>query len=282
MQLPLWKRCNFFYFGSIHVNEEDGRSALNSLQHRCITASQLYLANTQFEKQWINSAGIPADKIAVLGVGVNAIDFKAADAEVKGYRESLGLPADAVLIAYAGRVERTKNVRLLVQAFANLASENTNIFLLIAGAGSDHVSELQQYIQSLDASVQSRIKWKVNFSTAEKKFLFNAMDILVLPSNNESFGIVFLEAWACRKPVIGAAIGAVKDVIDDNQNGLLITPNSIESLENSLKKLISDKALRIQMGEQGYNKVLEHYTWDIITKKLRQHYLSALNNSVNV
>jgi len=244
-------------------------------------ASTLYLANTHYEKNRLVKAGIPQKKIMVLGVGVDAEAFDIDEEQVAAYRKDLDVPEDAVVIAYAGRIEKQKNILILLRSFEKLATENKKVYLLIAGSGNEYVEHLRQFADTMDEDITKRIKWRVNFELTEKAALFHSIDILVLPSNNESFGIVFLEAWICRKPVVGAAIGAVKDVIKENVDGLLMKINDVDSLAEQLRKLVNDKALRAKLGEAGYRKVKENYTWDIITARLRECYTNALLQSEN-
>jgi glycosyltransferase involved in cell wall biosynthesis len=203
-------------------------------------------------------------------------DFVVKEEDIKSYRSKLNLKEDDVLVGYVGRIERTKNVKVLVESFEKVAMLYSNAHLLIAGSGNDHVQELQKIISSFPASVQERIHWEIHFPADTKPLIFNSLDIFVLPSNNESFGIVFLEAWSCRKPVIGSAIGAIKDVINENWDGLLMDPNNTESLAKQIGTLIDSKQLRKEMGGRGYNKVKENYTWDIITARLRKLYEKRL------
>jgi glycosyltransferase involved in cell wall biosynthesis len=281
MQLPLWKKCNFFYFGSIHLTDDSKSKTLNNIQYRSIMASTLYLANTYYEKNKLIKAGIPQEKIMVLGVGVDAEAFNVEPCKVAEFKTGLDIPEDAIIIAYAGRIEKTKNILTLIRSFEKLATDNKNVYLLIAGAGKEYVEHLQQFSYTLSDDIAARIKWKVNFELAEKAALFHSIDILVLPSNNESFGIVFLEAWICKKPVIGSSIGAVKDVINEGVDGLLMKINDVDSLTKQLQMLATSPDLRKQLGENGYRKVIGNYTWDIITKRLRQCYTNALTQNQN-
>ncbi len=272
MQLPLWRTCNFFYFGSIHW-QHDGSTTLLPGQVQSIKASTYCIANTHFEKARLVETGVQADKIVVLGVGVDADEFQLTDnGAVSRFKAGLHIPETAVIIGYVGRIEKTKNVILLVEAFAKVASTNANAYLLLAGSASDYVGELQAYCAALPIATKDRIKWQVNFKAAQKVAIFNAIDILVLPSHNEFFGIVFLEAWSCRKPVIGVGIGPVKDVITDGIDGLLIRQENKEDLVSKLEVLIGNEPLRTLMGAKGFEKVMQQYTWDIIVSRLRKYY----------
>lgn len=275
MQLPLWRKCNFFYFGSIHLSEDESKPVLNKTQLHSINASKLYLANTNYEKRRLVQAGVKSEKIVVLGVGVDPDIFKINSVTVDKFKKELGLHNNCLVIGYVGRIERTKSILVLIKGFEKIAKDNAHIYLLIAGSGDEYAAELKAYCNKLSANINGRIKWKINFPVQEKAALFNALDILVLPSSNESFGIVFLEAWICKKPVIGTATGAVKDVIEKNADGLIMEIDDVESLSNKLIMLIEDKGMRESMGKKGYEKVINNYTWDIITSRLRQCYLDG-------
>jgi glycosyltransferase involved in cell wall biosynthesis len=282
MRLPLWKKCHFFYYGSIHFPQDEQATSLAQIQLNSIKASNYYLANTQYEKERLLKLGVPGSKVFILGTGVDVEQLQAGNASVDEYRTSLGLPTSAVVIGYVGRLEKTKNVMILLEAFSQAATKDANLFLLLNGASSNYVADLKAYASALPPAIANRIIWNIDFPAMDKAKVFNAIDVLVLPSNNESFGLVFLEAWACKKPVIGAAIGAVQNVITDNEDGLLMNINDQSSLEKKILRLASESALRQRMGEKGYEKVMNNYTWDIITKKLRQCYVDAVNSNVNV
>jgi D-inositol-3-phosphate glycosyltransferase len=274
----LWRKCNFFFFGCTHLDEDESKHALYQTQIKSIKSSVLYLANTAYEKLRIEKLGAGTAKAFELGVGVNMNDFIVNAGDVNTFRKTLGIPEDGLIISYVGRIERPKNVLLLIKSFADLADKNENIYLLVAGAANTHSDELKDFCQTLPSNTNSRIKWCTNFSSQEKPIIFNAIDVLVLPSHNESFGIVFLEAWSCKKPVVGTSIGAIRDVITPGIEGFLFNKNDEKDLSSQLQKLISDKSLRASMGTNGYNKVTENYTWDIIVSRLRKCYLEASKN----
>jgi len=282
MRLPLWKKCRFIYYGCIHFPHDEQAMSLTTSQLACIKASNLYLANTLYEKERLVKLGVAASKIFVLGTGVDVDQLQAEAPAVAEYRSRLGIPVNAIVAGYVGRIEKTKNVMMLLEAFSSAATKNENLFLLLNGSSSSYMKMLEAYVATLPTHIANRIIWNLDFAAGEKAKVFNTIDILVLPSNNESFGLVFLEAWACKKPVIGVAIGAVKNVVDQNEDGLLVNMNDPIDLEEKILALASDNELRKRLGENGYQKVMNHFTWDIITKKMRQCYLDAINSEVNV
>jgi glycosyltransferase involved in cell wall biosynthesis len=122
------------------------------------------------------------------------------------------------------------------------------------------------------------VKVVANFDEAEKAELLAASDLLVLPSADESFGIVFLEAWACGKPVIGAGVGPVASLIDDGIDGLLYDYPQPESLAQALITLLRSPAMRVQLGEAGRQKVLATYTWEKVADQVRATYVTVIQN----
>jgi glycosyltransferase involved in cell wall biosynthesis len=278
MQLPIWKQMNFFYFGCVHLSEDLSKPVLRDIQKKSIDASTLYISNTNYEAKRLQQAGVSSNKIKTLGVGVDPSSFDATSEEISALRTSLDIPDHAIVIGYVGRVERTKNVALLVESFVKLSQTHTEIYLLLAGTKSDYSETLKADVDRLDPQIRGKIKWLLDFETSEKAALFHSIDVFVLPSSNESFGIVFLEAWICGKPVVGANIGAVRDVINEHEDGLLFEANSVESLSEKIETLINNDEQRISMGSSGYKKVNENFTWDIITSKLRECYVNSLKN----
>jgi glycosyltransferase involved in cell wall biosynthesis len=100
----------------------------------------------------------------------------------------------------------------------------------------------------------------------------NKSTLLILPSTSEaeSFGMVLIEAMACEKPVIGSNIGGIPYVIDDGINGLLVPPKNSQAIANAINKIINNPKLAKKMGENGYKKVKEKFTWKISTNKMNE------------
>jgi len=84
-------------------------------------------------------------------------------------------------------------------------------------------------------------------------------DLLIMPSELESFGLVALEAMACRVPSIATQVGGIPELIEDGVNGLLVTPSDVVGLEDALERLIRDPALRQRLAEAGRTRVMQAY-----------------------
>ena len=109
-----------------------------------------------------------------------------------------------------------------------------------------------------------------------KRHVLNGCDCLVLPSTGEALGYVFLEAWACGKPVVGARIGSVSTVVEDGRDGFLIRPGGAAELADRIARWIEDPDLGRRMGQRGREKVARRYTIAHIADVVEGVYLKVL------
>jgi glycosyltransferase involved in cell wall biosynthesis len=103
-----------------------------------------------------------------------------------------------------------------------------------------------------------------------------AAQIVCVPSRNESFGRVFVEAWSKGKPVIGARIPAVEEVIRDGITGLLVEPGSAPSLASALERLLRDRELAARLGEQGRRAAATEFSWARVVARVENAYAAAV------
>lgn len=104
--------------------------------------------------------------------------------------------------------------------------------------------------------------------------------VLVLPSlpDVESFGMVLLEAMACKKPVIGTQSGGIPEIITNGVDGFIVPPKNSIALESAITKVLSDRTLSRKMGEEGYKKIQRYFTWDSRVKLSNSLFLSVLQS----
>ncbi len=266
----------FVFQGAIHFAEED-KKVLSKLALEAIKKSEFYISNTDYEKQRLVQLGVDEKKVITGGSCIDIQLFNKGKRDI--YRQKLSLQPLDILIGYIGRIEFTKNIEVLLKAFNLCFNSNKNINLVIGGyQNADYITKLKLLINDFDKELQTRIFFETDLSLEQKINLFNALDIFVSSSENESFGMVFLEAWACKKPVIGTSIGAIKSVVENETDGLLFVPGDYEDLEKKILRLANDEMLRDKMGNNGYRKTLENYTLDAVAKKYRDVFIKAKQN----
>ncbi|MEQ1844379.1 MAG: glycosyltransferase family 4 protein, partial [Nitrospira sp.] len=151
--------------------------------------------------------------------------------------------------------------------------------LLIAGPSppSSELDELR--LHELTSFERSRVIHICDFKDSDKASIFDALDVFVLPSVGESFGIAYLEAWVCGKPVIGADIGPTRDVIQNGVDGLLAKPDDPNDVAEKIVELLLDQRKREQMGQNGRAKTLARYTWDRIIDRMENIYCAVAGRS---
>jgi len=270
---PFWRKYTrkpkpFVMFGAMHLHSHK----ILDVYLRRLKAAEYYIANSSYEKKHLVSLGCPAENIRVIGVGsdiANKADFSITDAQL---REAYNISAGTVVITYLGRQEAFKGIPVLLEAFLKLGSpQNEKTQLFICGASSTYTPELTKI-----ANGNNNVRLFCDVTELEKTEILRVTDVLVLPSKEESFGIVFLEAWSFSKPVIGAGIGAIASIIEDGTDGLLFRPDDAEDLGEKLTTLITNEQLRHTLGTNGNTKFTENYTWDIVAKKFRAVYEEAI------
>ena len=110
------------------------------------------------------------------------------------------------------------------------------------------------------------------------KNLINFSDIIVKPSLAEGMSRVVLETLACQKPIIITNVGGISQYIKDKENSIIIKPNSIDSIVNSIQYLIDKKNKREIISKNGYNLIKDNYDWEIISKRTYNFYRNVINN----
>jgi glycosyltransferase involved in cell wall biosynthesis len=138
-------------------------------------------------------------------------------------------------------------------------------------------STFERAYERLPEAERSQIRRMGVVSGQLKQDMLAATDLFVLPSRVDSFGIVYLEAWAYGIPVIGCDAGGVPAVIDDGQNGLLVKFGDQAALALAIERLLADADLRQAMGQQGRVKVETRRTWDQIFQGLQTVYQQVVS-----
>jgi glycosyltransferase involved in cell wall biosynthesis len=257
----------FIYQGAFHFDINKQQQHIANYVLNSIKQSEFYLANSDYEKEALVDKGIPPGIIEVLGVAVEQdISKLKFDAE---YRKQLKLSTDQPLIAYIGRITKFKSLDILLKCMHLVCKKIPSAHLLIAGYDNDYADELKQLMASFPIEISSNILFRLNIDDIEKYSIYNSIDLLVLPSKSESFGMVFLEAWTFKKAVIGAKIGAIDSIITDGVDGVLFIPDDLEHLAACIIGILQDNEKKSQLGIEGYNKLVHKYSRKVIGEKFK-------------
>jgi glycosyltransferase involved in cell wall biosynthesis len=243
---------------------------------RMIRACDGFIVNTAHEIDFIQGRIPSARRMTAIGPGIDPNVFTRKDGTAFRTRHRLG---QFPLVGFVGRMSANKGADTLVEAMAGVWKWNKDVRLVLAGYRSDDFPRLDQVLSDLSPSQRERLLVLSNLSEEEKVNLFDALDVFALPSTSESFGISYLEAWMCRKPVIGCRIGSTACVIQDGVDGLLTNPDDPADLARAILNLLSDPDRRAQMGKRGHGKTVTNFTWPKITKKFERFCLDLADGS---
>jgi phosphatidylinositol alpha-1,6-mannosyltransferase len=162
--------------------------------------------------------------------------------------------------------ERHKGFDEVILALQRLAQSDADVVFVVAGDGDDK-NRLQELASKRGLS--DRVIFKGTVSDPELIDLYKSCDVFLMPSSQEGFGIVFLEAMAFNKPVIGGNHGGTPEVILDNETGFLVEHGDVAALADKIGILLRDPELCKRMGEAGRRRVEENFTFESLRETLR-------------
>jgi phosphatidylinositol alpha-1,6-mannosyltransferase len=170
------------------------------------------------------------------------------------------LPEGKIILTVArlAASERYKGIDDVIRALPSMAREFPDLHYLVVGEGDDR-PRLERLATEL--AVSDRALFLGACSDAEVAFCYQACDVYVMPSRGEGFGLVYLEAMACGKPVIAARAAAAPEVVADGETGLLVDYGDVPGLAISITKLLGNPGLGRAMGEAGRQRFQGHYTF---------------------
>jgi glycosyltransferase involved in cell wall biosynthesis len=201
-------------------------------------------------------------KLINLGLDFTAFDPVRISGEAK--RKAWGIPERALVIGMVGRIDPAKGQDLFIKAAAGLMkypTEERPIHFVIVG--EETRGEEQSYLPELKEMVrQFRLEPHVHFVGFDSDIpeVMSAFDIFVMPSRDETFGLVAIEAMAMERPVIISKGGSADEIVGaDHEFGFQVRPDDAFDLQVHLRKLIDDPSLRLEMGKLGRQHVLSLY-----------------------
>nr|MCU0514450.1 glycosyltransferase [Anaerolineae bacterium] len=196
--------------------------------------------------------GAPAHKVRVVTYGFEytpppPADLAQARADLLG-RHSL--PPEALLVGLACRLVEQKGVTYALRAFSQVAADFPAAHLLIAGDG-----ELRPLLAAEATAL--RLAERVHFLGWQDDVprLLAGLDVFLMPSLWEGFGLVLLEAMSKRLPVIASAVSAIPEVVEHGVTGLLVPPADPDALAQALRVLLPDRSLRAYLGLNGEDRL---------------------------
>jgi glycosyltransferase involved in cell wall biosynthesis len=278
--LRLARRCGVPFLLTPFLHLGDPRNARDRTRRAYLSPAMCYLlrsadrifVQTPVERAAVLDLGLSPDRVVLLGMGVDPAECTGGD-RLRA-RMRWGLPPDEVVIGHLANKSAEKGTIDLIQAATMLWQAGKRCRLLIAGP------EMPNFTRFWSTLPQTRNMTKLGvLSDEEKRDFYAAIDLFALPSRSDSFGIVFLEAWANGVPCIAYRAGGVADVIHHEKDGWLVDCGDIRALGVAIDQLSRESGRRRQMGEAGRSRVAIECAWQPRLERVHEVYRDAIEQN---
>jgi glycosyltransferase involved in cell wall biosynthesis len=187
-------------------------------------------------------------------------------------RSQLGIPVEAPVVAFVGRLTRDKGIPELIEAFLRLDNQFPDLRLLLVGCFQNGDPLPADTRRCLETHARVIFVGAVQDTAA----YYATADVVVLPSHREGLPMVVLEAHAAGKPVVGTSATGIVNIVLDGETGLLFPVGDVPALADALARLITDKALARRLGSAGQERVKREFQQERIWEALYRAYFAVL------
>jgi len=224
--------------------------------------SKIIFVNQSTRNAYIKLYKIPNEKCTTIYNGIETNRFAFSERIREKVRQELALGEEDIMLLSTGNLTAVKGHSFLIEAVGKLVRTGRQVKCFIAGQG-----ELQESLaQQISEKNLSKHVYLLGFRN-DILSLLAATDIFCMPSLNEALGYSLLEAMASGRAIVATNAGGIPEVITNNIEGLLVEPGNDEMLFEAIDKLISDKNLRVSMGNNGICKARDFFSLEKMLQK---------------
>jgi D-inositol-3-phosphate glycosyltransferase len=232
-----------------------------------VAAANALIANTDAEAASLVSLyeACP-DNVSVVSPGVDLYTFTAGSGR-KAAREAVGLPQDAHILAFVGRIQPHKGPEVLIRAVAEMLNHSPHlrpklITIIMGGASGSGLGEVERLKDLVSwLNISDVVRFENPVPRAQIPQWYRAADLVCVPSYSESFGLVALEAQACGTPVVATAVGGLRTAVADGISGVLVDGHDPRAWSSVLARLIQEPQRRVLLS-MGAIEHASHFGWD--------------------
>ena len=255
-----------------------GKEILNSVQgtrrksQLALQQADRVLAVSRFTANLVQQVGIAPERIEVVHPGCDSDRFRPVPPRMDLRQKLLGARCkDRVILTVGALVER-KGHDMVIRALPRLRQAIPDVTYLIVGNGRCR-AQLENLAAAL--GVRERVIFAGQVRAEDLPDIYALSDVFAMPSRRqieacdvEGFGLVFLEANACAKPVVGGHSGGIPDAIVDGVTGLLVNSLDPEDIANTLTRLLTNSDLAVRLGQQGRLRVVRDFNWTQVANRV--------------
>jgi D-inositol-3-phosphate glycosyltransferase len=232
-----------------------------------VAAADALIANTDAEAASLVSLyeACP-DNVSVVSPGVDLYTFTAGNGR-RAAREEIGLPHDAHILAFVGRIQPHKGPEVLIRAVAEMLSHSPHlraklITIIMGGASGGSLGEVERLKDLVSwLGISDVVRFEDPVSRAQLPQWYRAADLVCVPRYSESFGLVALEAQACGTPVVATAVGGLRTAVADGISGVLVDGHDPRAWSSVLARLLQEPQRRVLLSI-GAKEHASHFGWD--------------------
>jgi glycosyltransferase involved in cell wall biosynthesis len=245
------RNVHYKTFFSRYPAEREKRLARE--RHNYQNAAGIFTYTQVVRQSMINDYGVDPEKVITTGLGVR-MEQLAPEDWVKSYDDNR-----IIFVGHDHAFERKGGPNLL-HAFRLVREQITDAELVLVGV------RRERNIRQPGVRVMGLIRDRKKLAD-----LLESASVFAMPSLQEPFGNVFVEAMAKKLACVGSRVDGIPEAIVDGETGRLVQPNDPEALATTLIELLLDKDRLRQMGECGYKRVRQNYTWDKVIGQIEEH-----------
>lgn len=208
---------------------------------------------------------VPEWKVDVVPNGIHPDSFF-ENLDAGAVKEEYGIHPLAPLIFFAGRLVYQKGPDLLLDAIPIMLDHRWDLKFLFAGDG-----DMRHYLETKAMTMDLPVRFLGYLPDREFVRILNSADIVVIPSRNEPFGLVLLEAWSAKRCVVATDVGGLSENIDNFYDGIKVYPTP-ESIAWGVNYIINDAEGVKLMGERGRRKVDKCFKWNVVANRVFSVY----------
>jgi glycosyltransferase involved in cell wall biosynthesis len=233
------------------------------LNRYALSRASLVVTVSRKIRRLVHSCGADASKTVVVGNGISQ-----NTAVKRQMLRPVGWDSRKVILSVAHLI-RSKGIDLVLKILPEVLQTRQDILYCVIGSGPEE-ENLKRFANK--SGLNEYVSFLGRFPHSQTVDYMGGCDIFVLPSWNESFGSVYVEAMAQGKPVIGCKGQGIEDVIEQGVTGLLVEPRDLTSLRDAILLLLGDEDLCKRIGENARQVVMRNHTWEKAMAKLRVYY----------
>lgn len=215
-------------------------------------------------KEFLEEKGY--DNVHVVGVGLDTDGFKEEvekDSKVEKIEKYM---KNNKCLLYVGAISDRKNFPFLIQVFKEINKMHPDIKLVIVGKGDR--SYIKKYTKDLDKQQRESIRFAGAVDNKQLRYIYPLAKVFLLPSKQEIFGMVLLEAMYLGTPVISSLNGGSKTMINTDENGIVIEDFDVDKWVEAINKYLTDIGFRNEILHNARKTIEDNYTWDKIAQKM--------------